>query len=46
MMLLASEPSGGEISNPRFHALNQAIAQLVRCTVCLLWVLSPIAYGV
>ncbi|KAF9519169.1 hypothetical protein BS47DRAFT_1370799 [Hydnum rufescens UP504] len=29
MMLLASEPSGGEKSNPRFHALNQAIAQLI-----------------
>jgi len=29
VMLLASEPSGGEKSNPRFHALNQAIAQLI-----------------
>lgn len=29
-MLLASEPTGGSKSNPRFHQLNQAIAQLVR----------------
>ena len=28
-MLLASEPTGGFKSNPRFHQLNQAIAQLV-----------------
>jgi len=28
-MLLASEPTGGYKSNPRFHQLNQAIAQLI-----------------
>ncbi|KAF8312830.1 hypothetical protein DL93DRAFT_2149387 [Clavulina sp. PMI_390] len=29
MMLLASEPSGGSKTNPRYHQLNQAIAQLI-----------------
>lgn len=33
MMLIASEPTGGSKSNPRFHQLNQAIAQLVRITL-------------
>jgi len=28
-MLLASEPTGGYKSNPRFHQLNQAIVQLI-----------------
>jgi hypothetical protein len=45
LMLLASAPSGPSKSNPRFHDLNQAIAQLVRLAVLRAFLLTSIFFA-